>query len=227
VSDANALTLGTLSTGALTATANVDLVSTGTLNLGTGAVAGGLTAANNRGSVSTGTGTLTVNGPVVITAVALTGPGKATSTLGSGAETLTLANVLGGSSGAELFNTNVMGKLTVNGPDGNYFFAGTPPGGGVSVTGAGIHVFFNGIEITTSPATQQVADARTSVSVSVLAAVAEETKKSFGTDSVAAQIDYGFAGDVGVSAAMDHRIEENGISVPRCFVASQRNIPCE
>ena len=227
ITDANALTFGTLSTGALTATANADLVSTGALNLGSGTVDGGLTAANNRGSVNTGTGTLIVDGPIAITAVALTGPGKATSTLGSGAETLTLTNVLGGSPGAELFNTSVTGTLTVNGPDGNYFFAGNPPSGGVSVTSAGIHVFFNGVEITTSPATQQAGAARTSVSVSVLATVAEETKKSFGTDTVAAQIDYGFAGDVGVSAAMEHRVQEYGISVPPCFMESQRNIPCQ
>src|SRR3546814_18860174 len=42
----NALTLGTLSTGALTAT------STGALNLGTGSVGGNLVATSNNGAIS-------------------------------------------------------------------------------------------------------------------------------------------------------------------------------
>ena len=49
------------------------------------------------------------------------------------------------------------------------------------------------------------------------AAVAEASKAGFDTDSVAQQINYGFAGDVGVSPPMDHRIDETGVSVPEGF----------
>ena len=61
ITDANALTLGTLATGGLAATA------TGALNLGQGSVGGDLTAASNGGAV-TQAGALTVTGTSNITA---------------------------------------------------------------------------------------------------------------------------------------------------------------
>src|SRR3546814_2964128 len=67
----NALTLGTLSTGALTAT------STGALNLGTGSVGGNLVATSNNGAISQA-GALSVSG---------------ISTLNAGTGTITLAQV--------------------------------------------------------------------------------------------------------------------------------------
>ena len=70
ITDANALTLGTLATGALTA------VSTGALNLGQGAVGGNLVATSNGGAI-TQSGGLTVAG---------------TSSLDAGASSITLAN---------------------------------------------------------------------------------------------------------------------------------------
>ena len=72
IRDANALTLGTLATGALTA------LSTGALNLGQGTVGGTLTATSNGGAL-TQSGALTVTGASSVNA-------------GTGAITLTQAN---------------------------------------------------------------------------------------------------------------------------------------
>jgi len=44
---------------------------------------------------------------------------------------------------------------------------------------------------------------------------------------VAKQIDYGFAGDVGTTPPMDHRIDETGISTPDCLEESREARPCK
>src|SRR5690242_21643144 len=46
-----------------------------------------------------------------------------------------------------------------------------------------------------------------------VAAAADEAANTFGTDSVAEQVEYGFSGDVGVLPPMDHRLRGVGISV--------------
>jgi fibronectin-binding autotransporter adhesin len=73
ITDANALTLGTLATGALSA------VSTGALNLGTGNIGSNLTATSNNGAISQ-TGALAVTGSSTINAgsgtIALTNTGN-------------------------------------------------------------------------------------------------------------------------------------------------------
>jgi hypothetical protein len=46
------------------------------------------------------------------------------------------------------------------------------------------------------------------------------------TDSVQKQMAYGFAGDVGTTPPMDHRIDETGISVPSCFNDSREGQTC-
>ncbi|MBS0335597.1 MAG: hypothetical protein JSS40_02045, partial [Proteobacteria bacterium] len=66
---------------------------------------------------------------------------------------------------------------------------------------------------TTATALANVSTVQSSVS----AAVAEASKVGFDTDSVAQQINYGFAGNVGVSPAFEHRLLELGISVPEGF----------
>jgi hypothetical protein len=65
------------------------------------------------------------------------------------------------------------------------------------------------------------------VSASVSAAIAEEASKTFGTDSVAEDVEYGFAGEVGATPPMDHRIDESGISLPRCVQESREGMPCK
>ena len=49
------------------------------------------------------------------------------------------------------------------------------------------------------------------------ATAAEAEDCTFDTDSVAQQINYGFAGDVGVSPPMNHTIDQTGVSVPEGF----------
>ncbi len=56
-----------------------------------------------------------------------------------------------------------------------------------------------------------------SVQGTAATAVAEASKVGFDTDSVAQQINYSFAGDVGVSPPMNHTIDETGVSVPEGF----------
>jgi hypothetical protein len=65
------------------------------------------------------------------------------------------------------------------------------------------------------------------VSASVAAVIVEEASKTFGTDSVAEQVDYGFAGDVGATPPMDHRIDESGISLPSCVQESREGVACK
>ena len=55
----------------------------------------------------------------------------------------------------------------------------------------------------------------------------EEANKTFGTDSVAEDVEYGFAGEIGATPPMDHRIDESGISLPRCVQESREGVPCK
>ena len=61
---------------------------------------------------------------------------------------------------------------------------------------------------------------------SATAAAAKEAANTFGTDSVAEQVEYGFAGDVGTLPPMDHRLQGVGISVPKCFNESREGENC-
>jgi len=93
ITDANGLTLGTLSTANLTA------ISHGALNLGSGTVAGNLSATSNDGAISQ-SGGLTVSGTSAFDAgnagITLTGPGNhfvgAVSLTNSGANNVALDN---------------------------------------------------------------------------------------------------------------------------------------
>ena len=61
---------------------------------------------------------------------------------------------------------------------------------------------------------------------SVSQIAAQALQDALDTDSVQKQIDYGFAGDVGTTPPMDHRIDETGISTPQCFDQSREGEPC-
>ena len=69
-------------------------------------------------------------------------------------------------------------------------------------------------------------DASANASANAAAAAADEAANTFGTDSVAEQIEYGFAGDVGVLPPIDHRLQGVGISVPKCFNESREGESC-
>jgi hypothetical protein len=62
---------------------------------------------------------------------------------------------------------------------------------------------------------------------SSVAAAADEAAKTFGTDSVAQQVEFGFAGDVGNLPPMDHRLQGVGISIPKCFNESREGDACD
>ncbi len=63
--------------------------------------------------------------------------------------------------------------------------------------------------------------AASAASSTAAAAAAGRAADLFGTDSVAQQIEYGFAGDVGTLPPIDHRLQGVGISVPNCFNESR------
>ena len=124
-----------------------------------------------------------------------------------------------------------------------FFFTGqVPAGGGLSFTDpdgvlqSASSISFRNVDLRVNnvgvnPAFDGPDVALTSAITAAQAAAAqaaqEEAKKSFGTDSVAKQIDFGFAGDVGTSPPMNHRILLNGISTPACFDESREGQACK
>ena len=91
------------------------------------------------------------------------------------------------------------------------------PGTGVSV---------GGITVVAGAADLFQQSVVSSAQSSAIAAASDEAAKTFGTDSVAEQVEYGFAGDVGVLPPMDHRLQGVGISVPKCFNESREGEDC-
>jgi len=91
----------------------------------------------------------------------------------------------------------------------------------------GSSITFNGASIAQSIIQQQASSAASSASSSVTAAIVEEANKTFGTDSVAEDVEYGFAGEIGATPPMDHRIDESGISLPGCVQEAREGVPCK
>jgi hypothetical protein len=93
-----------------------------------------------------------------------------------------------------------------------------PPGS--SVTG-------NGALLAANAAQLQAGQAASAAQTTAASATVQEANETFGTDSVAEQVEYGFAGDVGTTPPMDHRLDETGISVPECLNESREGAPCK
>jgi hypothetical protein len=266
ITDVNALTLGSVSTGALTT------ISSGALNLGSGTVSGALSSTTNGAGAITQSGPLTVTGTsnlqaggnaiVLNAANTLTGAVTAgggsismtdtttltpgTITAGAGAVNLTASGfvttglVTGGS--GRLSSASQVGgggsSLSVNFGAGSLVLTGTASAwnlSGPSVpqptftpTGqnTGANVFYNNGCIS-GPACAGVFSVTASIGSSVSQIAAQALKDAQSTDSVAKQIDYGFAGDVGTTPPMDHRIDETGISTPDCFEESREGTACK
>jgi hypothetical protein len=85
----------------------------------------------------------------------------------------------------------------------------------------------NGALLAANAAQLQAGQAASSAQTSAAAATVQEANETFGTDSVAEQVEYGFAGDVGTTPPMDHRLDETGISVPACLNESREGVPCK
>jgi len=95
------------------------------------------------------------------------------------------------------------------------------------VTSSSINVAVNGVTQIASVTQLTVQNTISAAQAAATAAAANEAANTFGTDSVAQQIEYGFAGDVGVLPPMDHRLTGVGISVPKCFNESREGENCE
>ena len=244
-STTGALNLGTLNAGSLTATTNGgNIIQSGPANV-TGAT-----------SLQAGTGSITLalandfGGVVAASGIGITlndvnslAPGAINA--GSGSVSLS-ANSLGaggtvsaGSASSFSSNTNVNGldinmpnvPLALSGAATQWNFTSTPTSipqpNPVTVPGGNVGVTYNLASIIASVAQQQAASASSSVSATVAAVIVDEANKTFGTDSVAEDVEYGFAGEVGATPPMDHRIDESGISLPRCVEESREGMPCK
>jgi hypothetical protein len=119
--------------------------------------------------------------------------------------------------------------LFVSGANGPYVFpapstvssntAHTPAGSNIGVTVSGTPFTLTGFQA-------QALNAASTAAATAAAAAADEAANTFGTDSVAEQIEFGFAGDVGVLPPIDHRLQGVGISVPKCFNESREGDAC-
>ena len=222
--------------GNITQTGALGVTGTTSLQAGAGSIVlamandfGGAVAASGIGIILNDVNTLT--------------PG--TINAGSGSVSLS-ANSLGaggtvsaGSASSLSSNTNVNGldinmpnvPLALSGAATQWNFTSTPTSipqpNPVTVPGGNVGVSYNLASIIASVAQQQAASASSSVSATVAAVIVEEANKTFGTDSVAEDVEYGFAGEVGTTPPMDHRIDESGISLPRCVQESREGMPCK
>jgi hypothetical protein len=175
---------------------------------------------------------------------ATAGSSLATGTMnvGSGVVTLTAGTLLSGASvksttsGTLSSGANVAGlfvdfqslPLTLTGNASTWNLSG--PGGATGqptfqVTNSLTNIIYNGGAISGAVvvATQQSG----SIIGSTLAEIAKAAlQESQDTDSVAKQIQYGFAGDVGTTPPMNHQIDDTGISVPVCFNESRDGQTC-
>ena len=147
--------------------------------------------------------------------------------------------VSAGSASSFSSNTNVNGfninmpnvPLSLTGSATQWNFISTPTSipqpNPITVLSGNVGVTYNLASIVASISQQQAASASSSVSASVAAVIVDEANKTFGTDSVAEDVEYGFAGEIGATPPMDHRIDESGISLPRCVEESREGVPCK
>jgi len=120
-------------------------------------------------------------------------------------------------------------NLTVTGPNGSLWqfignvssnSAAVPPGSGI-----GVCTSVNGCLTLTASQSSGLQTAGTAAA-NASAQASSDAADIFGTDSVAQQMEYGFAGDVGTLPPIDHRLQGVGISVPPCFNESREGEEC-
>jgi hypothetical protein len=164
---------------------------------------------------STGGGSMTINNANATSPAAINTTGN-----------ITLGGSLIGSSGAPLQLTVTPNALTMT-QLVTAFYSGPATLPGSVVFPAGSSITYNGALIAQSFLQQQATSAAGNASQSVTAAIVEEANKTFGTDSVAEDVEYGFAGEIGATPPMDHRIADSGISVPHCLEEAREGLPCK
>ena len=253
VTSTGPLNLGQGTTGALTATSNngaitqaavpSSLVVAGPANLqaGTGSII--LTNPNNdfQGTVTAaGTGGVSITdinslqpllvnagpGVVLLTAGALVGPGTIIG--GTGGTQSSPKSSL--SSTASVTGANILvtfgSPLLMTGAATNWNFQLGSTANPFQVTSSSINVSIAGAVQVASVSSLTQSFAVSAAQASASAAAAQEAANTFGTDSVAEQIEFGFAGDVGTLPPMDHRLQGVGIRVPSCFNESREGEAC-
>jgi hypothetical protein len=122
-------------------------------------------------------------------------------------------------------NVSFGGMLQLTGTASSWNLTGAPLPAGFGATSPQTNVFFNGACVG-GPACGTVITITGSIGATVSQIATQALQDALDTDSVQKQIDYGFAGDVGTTPPMDHRIDETGISTPECFQQSREGAPC-
>jgi len=231
--------------GNLTASTNGTISETGALivsgasNLQAGAGAISLTAPNTfTGAVTANAASITMTAANTLTPgtissgagqINLTANGFGTTgSVSGGSGRFSSANDVGGS-GNSLNIHFGFGSVVLTGSASSWNLSGpaTPqPTFTPSSQSTGANVFYNNGCIS-GPACAGVFSVTASIGASVSQIAAQALKDAQSTDSVAKQIDYGFAGDVGTTPPMDHRIDETGISTPPCFEESREGAACK
>jgi len=118
-------------------------------------------------------------------------------------------------------------NLAISGANTSWSLGGTVSSNKVlTPSGSDIGVTVGGTVLSQSALQSQAVNAASTASANAAAEAAKEAANTFGTDSVAEQIEYGFAGDVGNLPPMDHRLTGVGISVPKCFNESREGEDC-
>jgi hypothetical protein len=167
------------------------------------------------GTISSGSGRLFLTAGLI-------GPGGTVSGTGSLQQ-----NVLSSNSnvtGLAIDFQNVPLVLTGSASSWTMTGPGIAPQWGV--TNSATNIFYNGSPV--GGAAVVAIQQSGSVIGSTLAQIARAALlEAQDTDSVQKQINYGFAGDVGTTPPMDHRIDETGISVPKCFNDSREGQTCQ
>ena len=97
--------------------------------------------------------------------------------------------------------------------------------GTVLVSNANISIAIAGATQVASVAQQTAGISSSAAQNSASAAAADEAANTFGTDSVAEQIEYGFAGDVGTLPPIDHRSRRRHLGA-ECFNESREGETC-
>jgi hypothetical protein len=116
--------------------------------------------------------------------------------------------------------------ITLTGTANTFSLTGVAPTQGFIVDNTFINVLINNAVV--SGALLSVNNLGSNLVGGLLADIAAKAAdEAFNTDSVAKQIKDGFAGDVGTTPPMDHRIDETGISTPECFEESRENAACK
>jgi hypothetical protein len=149
-----------------------------------------------------------------------------TGTLSSG--NLTSSTTLTSASEITTLRINVQGTLALIGTAPRWTLSGPADAlpSHFETNNPQTNVTYNGACIG-GPACGAVIAIVGSINASVSQIAAQALKDAQATDSVAKQIDYGFAGDVGTTPPMDHRIDETGISTPECFDESREGQACK